>query len=320
MHKSLTALAAASIGLTLAGCSNPPPVVQPDPLIIEHEKTLDRVHVRDDSMEFYDESRGGAAVRHHTAAHVLWNEHYEADAAALAAKAEAERLASAARYEEAARQAALKEAQPNAEVAKKMKNGKNGMNAGIGTSKNRSIYKDQSVYKEQTKPRKVHYLRTKAPAPAVQQKPASKSEAEKNNVTAPAPASAAATKAAIAPKANDTFKEAARAKVEAVRNETSVAHSDAQSAPKTEPASKPTSKFTPNPEVVKALKVEPMPENPTAKPRQPGEPCCGTAPDANAVSTAVPAPVNAPGAASTSPVPAVTAPVAPAATAPAPTK
>lgn len=71
MHKSLTALAAASIGLTLAGCSNPPPVVQPDPLIIEHEKTLDRVHVRDDSMEFYDESRGGVAVRHHTAAHVL---------------------------------------------------------------------------------------------------------------------------------------------------------------------------------------------------------------------------------------------------------
>ena len=59
MLKPLSAAALACVGLTLAGCSNPPVVIQSDPVIIEHEKTLDRVHNRDASVEFYGESRGG---------------------------------------------------------------------------------------------------------------------------------------------------------------------------------------------------------------------------------------------------------------------
>lgn len=69
MLKPLSAAALACVGLTLAGCSNPPVVIQSDPVIIEHEKTLDRVHNRDASVEFYGESRGGAAVRKNMAAH-----------------------------------------------------------------------------------------------------------------------------------------------------------------------------------------------------------------------------------------------------------
>ena len=72
MLKPLSAAALACVGLTLAGCSNPPIVIQSDPVIIEHEQTLDRVHNRDASVEFYGESRGGAAVRKNMAAHVLW--------------------------------------------------------------------------------------------------------------------------------------------------------------------------------------------------------------------------------------------------------
>ena len=53
MLKPLSAAALACVGLTLAGCSNPPVVIQSDPVIIEHEKTLDRVHNRDASVEFY---------------------------------------------------------------------------------------------------------------------------------------------------------------------------------------------------------------------------------------------------------------------------
>mgnify|MGYP000002034326 CR=1 FL=1 len=38
MLKPLSAAALACVGLTLAGCSNPPVVIQSDPVIIEHEK------------------------------------------------------------------------------------------------------------------------------------------------------------------------------------------------------------------------------------------------------------------------------------------
>lgn len=115
MLKPLSAAALACVGLTLAGCSNPPVVIQSDPVIIEHEKTLDRVHNRDASVEFYGESRGGAAVRKNMAAHVLWNEHYEADAAALEAKRlaelENERLLEAERKAKAEAEVAKKKAQ-----------------------------------------------------------------------------------------------------------------------------------------------------------------------------------------------------------------
>ena len=91
----LTAASAAVVAL-LSGCSNPPALVKPDPVVIEPHQTIDRVHNRDASVEFYSENRGGAAVRKDEAAHVLFNEHYEADAEALKAKRNAEMAAKAA--------------------------------------------------------------------------------------------------------------------------------------------------------------------------------------------------------------------------------
>lgn len=161
MLKPLSAAALACVGLTLAGCSNPPVVIQSDPVIIEHEKTLDRVHNRDASVEFYGESRGGAAVRKNMAAHVLWNEHYEADAAALEAKRltelENERLLEAERKAKAEAEVAKKKAQ----VAR--------------DSKDRSVYAlkkaDRSIYARK-KPVKTAAPATKkapkSPAPKVE--------------------------------------------------------------------------------------------------------------------------------------------------------
>lgn len=161
MLKPLSAAALACVGLTLAGCSNPPIVIQSDPVIIEHEQTLDRVHNRDASVEFYGESRGGAAVRKNMAAHVLWNEHYEADAAALEAKRltelENERLLEAER-----------KAKAEAEVAKKKAQA-------ARDSKDRSVYAlkkvDRSIYARK-KPVKTAAPATKkapkSPAPKVE--------------------------------------------------------------------------------------------------------------------------------------------------------
>ena len=104
----LTAASAAVVAL-LSGCSNPPALVKPDPVVIEPHQTIDRVHNRDASVEFYSENRGGAAVRKDEAAHVLFNEHYEADAEALKAKRNAEmtaKVAAEAQARDEARKAA----------------------------------------------------------------------------------------------------------------------------------------------------------------------------------------------------------------------
>lgn len=253
MKKSLTALAATCTVLTLAGCSTPPAIFAPDPVIIEHEKTLDRVHNRDASMEFYGESRGGAAVRQDMAAHVLWNEHYVADAQALAAKAEAERLAAIAKAEEEARQAALLKAKQDAEKKKALsaKGSKASKDKSIYAKKDRSIYKDRSVYSKAK------------PATQVKQNPASKTDAEtKAKALAEAKLKVEQAKAAVRAQ-----------EVEKIKREAQEVSTEKLNLVK---------KFEPKPLVVEALKLAPMPENPTPKPSMPGDPCCGVNPAAQA--------------------------------------
>ena len=76
MRLTLIASALATV-LVLAGCQSTPP--DPEPMIIEHAKTLDRVHVRDDSALFHEETRGGAAFRQEGQSQVLFNEHHMGD-------------------------------------------------------------------------------------------------------------------------------------------------------------------------------------------------------------------------------------------------
>lgn len=257
MKKSLTALAATCTALTLAGCSTPPAIFAPDPIIIEHEKTLDRVHNRDASVEFYGESRGGAAVRKDMAAHVLWNEHYEADAKAMAAKAEAERLAAVAKAEEEARQAALLKAKQDAEKKKALnaKTGNAGKDKSIYAKKDRSIYNDRSVY-----------MKSK---PVAKPKKTSVSDAD---AEAEAKAKALAeAKAKI---------EQAKATVKAQEIEKIQREAQKVSKEKTDESLIRMKHFEPKPQVVEALKLAPMPENPTLKPSKPGDPCCGVNPAA----------------------------------------
>lgn len=193
MLKPLSAAALACVGLTLAGCSNPPVVIQSDPVIIEHERTLDRVHNRDASVEFYGESRGGAAVRKNMAAHVLWNEHYEADAAALEVKRltelENERLLEAERKAKAEAEVAKKKAQATRD------------------SKDRSVYAlkkvDRSIYAKKA---------PKSPAPKVehpgrkilQDRPVHKVIEKVEPITPKAPASTVAPEAVKAAPATAT--------------------------------------------------------------------------------------------------------------------
>lgn len=232
MLKPLSAAALACVGLTLAGCSNPPVVIQSDPVIIEHEKTLDRVHNRDASVEFYGESRGGAAVRKNMAAHVLWNEHYEADAAALEAKRlaelENERLLEAER-----------KAKAEAEVAKKKAQA-------ARDSKDRSVYAlkkvDRSIYARK-KPVKTAAPATKkapkSPAPKVehpgrkilQDRPVHKVIEKVEPSTPKAPAST------VAPEA-------------------------VKAAPATATPTASKANFQPKPEVIASIRVKDMPTSP----------------------------------------------------------
>ena len=261
MKKSLTALAATCTALTLAGCSTPPAIFAPDPVIIEHEKTLDRVHNRDASMEFYDESRGGAAVRQDMAAHVLWNEHYVADAKALAAKAEADRLAAVAKAEEEARQAALLKAKQDAEKKKAQRSTKGKDKSIYANKKDRSIYKDRSVYsnkKQAIQPKMPRVSNSDVAAKAVSQ-----AEAEKK-AKALAEAKAKIAEAKIAVRAQQM--EEIQRDVQKVAKE------------KADESLIRMKHFEPKPQVVEALKLEPMPENPTPKPSKPGDPCCGVNP------------------------------------------
>ena len=96
--KSTVLTATAAFVLILTGCAGEAPVKTTINTVDPHD-TLNPVHNRDDSVELYNTTRAGASLRQNEAAHVLWNEHYAADAdelkareAALAAAAEKERL------------------------------------------------------------------------------------------------------------------------------------------------------------------------------------------------------------------------------------
>lgn len=139
---TLTACAAA----LLAGCAT-----QEAPKtnnIVEYEAVLDRVHVRNDSLTQYGNTRAGAGIRQgEEYVHTLWGEHEAGEtneekmAHALGYESPKEREARLAR-EKAAREAALKQAaekKARAKNANKRRNGRNG--------RDQSIYAyDQSVY------------------------------------------------------------------------------------------------------------------------------------------------------------------------------
>ena len=141
---TLTACAAA----LLAGCASQEAPKTDN--IVEYEAVLDRVHVRNDSLTQYGNTRAGAGIRQgEEYVHTLWGEHEAGEtneekmAHALGYESPKEREARLAR-EKATREAALKRAaEKKARVknAKKRRNGRNG--------RDRSIYAyDQSVYGE----------------------------------------------------------------------------------------------------------------------------------------------------------------------------
>ena len=178
------ALAAASSAALLSGCSNPPALLRPDPVIIEPHQTIDRVHNRDASVEFYSENRGGAAVRKDEAAHVLFNEHYEADAEALKQKRNAEMAAKAAQdaavkaAEEAARKKEISRLLNMAIEAHKKDKSVYGQKEAQAI---RSVVRDQSIYQKAGTAQKVQdrsvYARPAAAKPATSAKESHKAKA-----------------------------------------------------------------------------------------------------------------------------------------------
>ena len=141
MNRKISALAAAAVVIAVTGCSTPEPTVEQ--IVIERDKTLNRVSVRDDSALMQDETVGGAAFRmEEDSTQVLYNEHHTGKSkytlAQLgldpeAARIEAERKAAAEKAASAKKAAAAKN--KNA----KKDNKKNG--------RDRSIYsKDKSIY------------------------------------------------------------------------------------------------------------------------------------------------------------------------------
>lgn len=140
---TLTACAAA----LLAGCATQEAPKTDN--IVEYEAVLDRVHVRNDSLTQYGNTRAGAGIRQgEEYVHTLWGEHEAGEtneekmAHAMGYESPKEREARLAR-EKAAREAALKRAAEKKARAKNAKKRRNG--------RDQSIYAyDQSVYGEKT--------------------------------------------------------------------------------------------------------------------------------------------------------------------------
>ena len=57
MRYSFLTLTAAAV--VLAGCQHPAPLEPLDPIVVEHEKSLNRAQVRDDSALLQEETIGG---------------------------------------------------------------------------------------------------------------------------------------------------------------------------------------------------------------------------------------------------------------------
>lgn len=150
-------LIAAALGtvVVLAGCQTPPPEVEP--VIIEHAKTLDRVHVRDDSALFHEETRGGAAFRQEGESQVLFNDHHMGDGRSVDCD---ELAAEIEKLQELRQQCNCPKpkcpfAEQNQKIidAKAVKPDQVGNSAaGKAAKKDRSIYaKDKSVYAKKDK-------------------------------------------------------------------------------------------------------------------------------------------------------------------------
>ena len=146
MNCKLTLTACAAV--LLAGCATQEAPKTDN--IVEYEAVLDRVHVRNDSLTQYGNTRAGAGIRQgEEYVHTLWGEHEAGEtneekmAHALGYESPKEREARLAR-EKAAREAALKRAaekKARDKNAKKRRAGRNG--------RDQSIYAyDQSVYRE----------------------------------------------------------------------------------------------------------------------------------------------------------------------------
>ena len=76
MRYSFLTLTAAAV--VLAGCQHPAPLEPLDPIVVEHEKSLNRAQVRDDSALLQEETIGGAAFREaENSTQVLFNKHHE---------------------------------------------------------------------------------------------------------------------------------------------------------------------------------------------------------------------------------------------------
>lgn len=76
MRYSFLTLTAAAV--VLAGCQHPAPLEPLDPIVVEHEKSLNRAQVRDDSALLQEETIGGAAFREaEDSTQVLFNKHHE---------------------------------------------------------------------------------------------------------------------------------------------------------------------------------------------------------------------------------------------------
>lgn len=146
MNCKLTLTACAAV--LLAGCATQEAPKTDN--IVEYEAVLDRVHVRNDSLTQYGNTRAGAGIRQgEEYVHTLWGEHEAGEtneekmAHALGYESPKEREARLAREKEA-REAALKRAAEKKALdknAKKRRAGRNG--------RDQSIYAyDQSVYGE----------------------------------------------------------------------------------------------------------------------------------------------------------------------------
>lgn len=156
MRTQLLLLGAVGANLLLAGCSTPvteTPAYIPN--IITLEQTVDPVHQRDVSAEFYTDNRGGAAVRQEEVAQVLHNEHYAADPVALEEKRMAELKAAwekeqdlKAEKERKAKEEALRQEKLKADAEAEAAKAQNRI------KKDKSIYsnkKDRSIYSDKKK-------------------------------------------------------------------------------------------------------------------------------------------------------------------------
>ena len=152
MQKTLFASAALISAVLLAGCSTPPPEPKPAEAVPVHfDKSLDPVHVREPSAEFYAKSRAGAALREEEASHVLWNAHYEANAADIERirlnKEENERMAKAV-LEDMRKAEAEAETASERQASEKVNKEQAKSARKNGASRDKSIYagKDRSIY------------------------------------------------------------------------------------------------------------------------------------------------------------------------------